>query len=74
MHPAPIESTLLTKLKIVNVLMFDGIHSSYSKVRLEIVMFVGALVVVSLIKVVELIVVDVTLVVVVTGLNRSTNC
>ena len=55
--------------------MFDGTHSSYSKVRLEIVMFVGALVVVSLIKVVELIVVDVTLlVVVVTGRNSSINC
>ena len=74
MHPAPIESTLLTKLKIVNVLMFDGIHSSYSKVRLEIVMFGAAVVVLSLIELVVLIVVDVTLVVVVTGLNRSINC
>ena len=74
MHPAPIESTLLTKLKIVKVLMFDGIHSSYSKVRLEIVMFVAAVVVLSLIELVVLIVVDVTLVVVVTGLNRLINC
>ena len=73
MHPAPVELTLLTELKIVNVLMFDGIHSSYSKVRLEIVMFVRAVVVESLIKVVVLIVVDITLVVVEIGLNSSIN-
>ena len=73
MHPAPVELTLLTELKIVNVLMFDGIHSSYSKVRLEIVMFVRAVVVESLIKVVVLIVVDITLVVVEVGLNSSIN-
>ena len=73
MHPAPVELTLLIELKIVNVLMFDGIHSSYSKVRLEIVMFVRAVVVESLIKVVVLIVVDITLVVVEVGLNSSIN-
>ena len=73
MHPAPVELTLLIKLKIVNVLMFDGIHSSYSKVRLEIVMFVRAVVVESLIKGVVLIVVDITLVVVEVGLNSSIN-